>query len=561
MTDRHVRPLEWLRKHEWTIVGCLASVAFVLGFAGLWLHQTANQEPWSWPDAIYFVIRLFTFEVDLSNTKADPYDFDPGNWPLQIARFLAPATLAFAVVKGVMLALASNFNLWRIARWKGHAVVCGAGERGRRLALALRQERWNVAVIERDADCDTLADIRAAGCRVVIGSVTDPARQAEAKLDTAGLVAAVTPCVESNLRVVLAASRRANGRPVRAFAYAPRSFAAIFERQAPFARIENGRECGFFDQHASAARLLVQRYAPDLVPTLLRERRPPRILVAGDGDVIPELLGVLVTQCQFAGAGVPRIDVFIADEDAVARGFPVHHPELSLVADLHITEMSLSQLLRMELPPVVDTAGPSDLVFAACREDVDTLALARNLVQQEGRIAGPVVAGLRPSTPLYRLITETVSQPVPGVILHDLVELGCSADIILRRTLDENARRIHESYVAEELKKGRQLRETPTLVPWEELSDGMRQSNRSQADHVPIKRRTLGISGAPATIEALAEAEHRRWMADRVVAGWRYAAKREDGKRLHPSIRPYADLSTEEKDKDRNTVTAVAATA
>ena len=41
--------------------------------------------------------------------------------------------------------------------------------------------------------------------------------------------------------------------------------------------------------------------------------------VAGDGDVIPELLGVLVTQCQVAGAGVPRIDGFIADEDAVAE--------------------------------------------------------------------------------------------------------------------------------------------------------------------------------------------------------------------------------------------------
>jgi hypothetical protein len=561
VTDRHARPLEWLRKHEWTIVGCLASVAFVLGFVGLWRHQIEYQEPWSWPDAIYFVFRLFTFEVDLSNTKADPYDFDPGNWPLQIARFLAPATLAFAVVKGVMLALASNYNLWRISRWKGHAVVCGAGERGRRLSLALRQERWNVAVIERDADCDTLADIRAAGCRVVIGSVTDPARQAEAKLDTAGLVAAVTPCVESNLRVVLAASKRANGSPVRALAYAPRSFAEIFERQPPFARIVNGRECGFFDHDASAARLLVQRYAPELVPTLMRERRPPRILVAGDGDVIPELLGVLVTQCQFAGAGVPRIDVFVSDEDAVARGFPVGHPDLKLVADLRSTKMSLSHLLRMELPPVGDTAGPFDLVFAACREDVDTLALARNLVQQEGRIAGPVVAGLRPSTPLYRLITETVSQPVPGVILHDLVELGCSADIVLRRTLDENARRIHESYRAEELRKGRQPGETPTLVPWEELSDGMRQSNRSQADHVPIKRRTLEISASAATIEALAEAEHRRWMADRVVAGWRYAAKREDGKRLHPSIRPYVDLSEDEKDKDRNTVAAVVATA
>lgn len=559
MTDWHPQSYGWVRRHEWTIVGCLAGVAFVLGFVGLWLHQLGQGEPWSWPDAIYFVIRLFTFEVDVDNTTADPYVFDPENWPLQVARFLAPATLAFAVVKGVMLVLASNYNLWRISRWRGHAVVCGAGERGRRLALALRQEGWRVAVIERDADCDALADIRKAGCRVVIGSVTDPARQAEARLDTAGIIAAVTPCPESNLQVVLAASRRDNTLPVRALAYAPRSFAAIFENQSPFSRIEHGRECGFFDHDAAAARLLVQRYVPDLVALLYRERRPPRVLVVGDGEVIPELLGLLVTQCQFADTGLPRIEVFTADEDALAREFPLRHPELVLVADLRSQQMSLAQLLRMELPPIGDVGGAFDLAFAACREDVDTLALARNLAQQEDRIGGPVVAGLRPSSPLYRLITDAANQRVSGVILHDLVEMGCSADIVLRKTLDEEARRIHELYVAGELNKGRQLGETSALVPWEELPDGMRQSNRSQADHVAIKRRTLAISATPVTIEALAEAEHRRWMAERIVAGWRYAAKREDRKRLHPSIRPYGDLSEAEKDKDRNTVKAVAA--
>jgi len=57
--------------------------------------------------------------------------------------------------------------------------------------------------------------------------------------------------------------------------------------------------------------------------------------------------------------------------------------------------------------------------------------------------------------------------------------------------------------------------------------------------------------------EALAVAEHRRWMAEKIVAGWRHAQHRDDARRLHPSIRPYDPLSTEEKRKDRNTVRAV----
>jgi len=53
-------------------------------------------------------------------------------------------------------------------------------------------------------------------------------------------------------------------------------------------------------------------------------------------------------------------------------------------------------------------------------------------------------------------------------------------------------------------------------------------------------------------IEALAIAGHRRWMAEKIVAGWRHAAVRDDSRRLHPSTRPYDELSEEEKQKDRN---------
>lgn len=125
--------LTWARRHEWLIVGMLAVLAFVLGVLGVLMHPHANAgERASWQDAVYFSVRLFKLDYDLQGNGVDPYAAD--TWMLQVARVLAPLTVAFALVKGLMLATARWFNLWAISRWKGHAVVCGAGERGRQLA-------------------------------------------------------------------------------------------------------------------------------------------------------------------------------------------------------------------------------------------------------------------------------------------------------------------------------------------------------------------------------------------------------------------------------------------
>ena len=546
----------WLKRHEWTLVGAVAVLAFVLGVVGMRWQMAAHGTAASWADAAYFSLRLFTISYDFVGEGDAPYAAD--NWLLQVARFLAPATLTYAVVKGLMHAAAYQFNLWILSRWKGHAVICGAGERGRQLAVALRKEGRQVVVIEKDEQVDTLADIRAAGARVVVGSGTDPARQADARLEHAAIVAAVTPCEESNLQVVLAASRRRSGLPLRALAQATRSFAEMFETRPPFARIVAGKECGFFDHDVAASRLLVSRYAADLVPDLLSASRPPRLLLAGDGDILPELLGVVVTQCQYAGADVPRIDLVSVDADAFAREFPLPHPQLGLVADLHLHVKPLPLVLRLDLAELRSDVHdhPYDLAIVACREDIDTLTLARNLAQQTGRVRRDIVAGLRPSTQLMRLFID--EQPLAGVQPHDLVSLGCSAEIVLHGRLDKVARGIHEAYLADQLAAGRGLGSAPALVPWEELPEGLRQANRAQADHIPIKRRTLAISDSAATIEALAVAEHRRWMAEKIVANWRHAADRDDARRLHPSIRPYDELSDAEKQKDRNTVAAAA---
>jgi len=51
--------------------------------------------------------------------------------------------------------------------------------------------------------------------------------------------------------------------------------------------------------------------------------------------------------------------------------------------------------------------------------------------------------------------------------------------------------------------------------------------------------------------EALAERTHENWMAARLAQGWRHGPTRDDAKKEHPSLVPYAQLSKDEKDVDR----------
>jgi voltage-gated potassium channel Kch len=555
-----------LWRHQWAVVGVLAATAFALGMLGLF--RLEGRRPWSWPDAIYFSLRLFAFDYDLGGGGSDPYA--TGNWQLWVARFLAPMSTGLAVVKAVAQSIASRIDLWRVSHWNGHAVICGAGERGHHLALSLRREgKKKVVVIDKEEDAGTRGILRRNGVLTICGNGTDPAILAAARVDTAAVVVALTPSVETNLEVVLAASRRKNGVPGKAFAYAPRSFAMMFEGQKPFRRDENTSrtqsvECGFFDHSATAARVLVNKYAPGLGQTLFRQQRGAHILLAGDGEVLPELLGVLIAQCQFAGSHLPHITLLTDDENAIARGFPLYHPQLSLVVDLQTTMMPMARMLSVSMTQLNTNRNkhPFDLLFVACREDGDTLTLAMNLAQQSSP-AQSVIAGLTPSTRLDQKFERYFStpQPLEGVTLYNLLTLGCEERDVVRHELDQKARDIHLKYFDERQREGGERGDSLAMHPWEDLRGDFRESNRSAADHIAVKVQILRLFQSEQTIELLAEAEHRRWMAERIVSGWRHAASRNDHKRLHHNFVPYNALSEGDREKDRENVRKALASA
>jgi hypothetical protein len=58
----------------------------------------------------------------------------------------------------------------------------------------------------------------------------------------------------------------------------------------------------------------------------------------------------------------------------------------------------------------------------------------------------------------------------------------------------------------------------------------------------------------PEQLDLVAELEHRRWMAAKRLAGWRYTSGHKDvAKRIAPTIVGWEALTEEEKEKDRDT--------
>jgi len=118
------------------------------------------------------------------------------------------------------------------------------------------------------------------------------------------------------------------------------------------------------------------------------------------------------------------------------------------------------------------------------------------------------------------------------------------------RRLDATAREIlgrgiHVRYQRSQFENA--ARSDPSMTDWDNLPDGLRESNLQQADDIERKLRAIGCTIHPvkdrevvlmkfskAEIEKLAEIEHARWTVERLLDGWRQGPRD-----VHNKISPY----------------------
>lgn len=120
-------------------------------------------------------------------------------------------------------------------------------------------------------------------------------------------------------------------------------------------------------------------------------------------------------------------------------------------------------------------------------------------------------------------------------------------------------RLVHEHYVRLYPDPGNPARE-----PWDRLDPFYRETNVRQVltalGSAVEAGRSWGASAevaeapTPEQLETMARAEHESWVEQRLRHGWRYAERRDDAARRHPSLKPWDELDEDSRDKTRRGV-------
>jgi hypothetical protein len=175
----------------------------------------------------------------------------------------------------------------------------------------------------------------------------------------------------------------------------------------------------------------------------------------------------------------------------------------------------------------------------------------------------PVVVCMMSSDGVAALLGSVTGGVYSALRGFPVLERTCNADIVFGRI----ARQIHEKYIRNAERDGREPGSEPSLLPWDELPEQLRESNRRQADDMARKLEVVGYGIAPLEgweaepdqftaeeIEKLAELEHARWVTERKQLGWKPGPEKDVERKRTPYLVSWDDLSEEVRELDRNAV-------
>lgn len=282
----------------------------------------------------------------------------------------------------------------------------------------------------------------------------------------------------------------------------------------------------------------------------------PHVLIAGSAPPALSLLGHAM-RLAHQGEGSPQFTLVSDRPEDWRAAVLAAYPQVQRCCALrfaHLARLDLGE--RLPVTAVWVLMDPPEAGLDAA------LSLAAQVRAQQG-VAPIICLEVGEVTPKGGIEDwDGQIQPVSWL------DAACGAEGVLGGRVDRLAQVIHEHYRDTIEAQGRDPATEPAGRPWAELAESYRDASRFQADHIGAKLaatdcRTVPLADAPAfayaplEVERLADIEHRRWAADRYLNGWTYAPVRDNARRHHPQLVPYADLSEPMKDLDRYVVRLV----
>jgi hypothetical protein len=151
------------------------------------------------------------------------------------------------------------------------------------------------------------------------------------------------------------------------------------------------------------------------------------------------------------------------------------------------------------------------------------------------------------------------------------VESVASRKLIINGMLDAGAavaHRVYQEGIAARADVDRRKLEAMGRG-WDDVPETYRAANRAAADSAMVKMWDLGWRAArreesgvtsppidPAMMLKMAEIEHKRWIAERLLSGWRPGSDRNNTMMVHDNITPWRHLNQELRERDVEQVKA-----
>jgi hypothetical protein len=558
----------WLSDYKWPIIGVLFLVTIALGYIGFSKHFSAigeTQSPWH---IFYRTLQLFTLESGFVS---------PVGWELQLARLLAPAMAVYTAIQALAIILGEQFKLFRMRFLKDHIVICGLGRKGLLLCEGFLERGKRVVVIEQHRNNSRIGRCKELGATVLSGNATDLELLRRARSHTANYVISVCGDDGANAEVAVNARQLVLNRQGKALSCLIHIYDLQLRNLLREQEIMMGRPSafmlGFFNVFESGARVLLEEYPPfSKTGDDLCSR--PHIVIVGVGRMGESLVVNIARNWRGRdNTSGERLRITLIDREANKKRESLHlrYSQLERVCELVPEQIDIKSPEFERAKFLFDGQGCCDvtMVYVCLDNDSNALGAALTLHQRVRALEIPIVLRMTYDAGLATLLRGEKDKHGSFINVHafGLLDHTCTPDLALHNTYEILAHAIHEEYVRHMKEQGFTPQTNPSMVPWEELSESLKESNRAQAEHIRVKLETIGCDIAlstdwdaplfeflPKEVELLAEMEHGRWIEERLSKGWKYNPTRDDKAKTHPYLVPWNELPDNEKDKDRELV-------
>ncbi len=552
------------------LVVVLALIAFGLGVHGYRELPPPPQNPFSWSDAIYRSLQLFVFN------REDPAGTLP--WTIEVARFLAPATTVATATLVFLARLVAAGRLLRY-RWFGnHLVVCGLGRKGVALARDAIANQQSVVAIERAADSAGVAAVRALGVPVVLGDAADRAILEQAGVTKARALFVSCGADDDNIRVTLRALEAGKARNRKSMRITPHILDAEVRDQlrSGLVRITGDTGGAFrlheYSHYELAARALFQAHPLDHQPIGIDSPRHAHLVLIGFGRMGQAVFRQALKIGHYPNDQLLRVSVFDAHADRLWKHFLGRFPNfasttLPKIAEIERHAGNVIDLAQMAAIDKVCQDAMADVTIAICLDcEAESVMVAKHLPMTVATRKIPVLVRIHEAGGISDLIIDHRQRTEPGEVtrlnLYAFGQVESTATLaeVLRPGRDQIAQAIHESY---------RLRSpsvtTRSQLPWYQLDEVFRDSNRQAADFMPVLLRSFGMELVPIAavgkrqvvtelsaeqLQPMGKTEHARWYAERYLAGWHPAEARDDATKAHDCMVRWDQLEPHQRQKD-----------